>query len=240
MELAVPGIAVKICGLTTAPAVAEAARGGARFVGFVFFPPSPRALGVAAAAALAAQVPAGVTRVGLVVDAEDSLLEAIVGAVPIEMLQLHGREPPARVAEIRRRFGLPVIKAIGIGGAEDLRSVAAYETVADWLLFDARPPEGAVLPGGNARPFPWDLLRGVRCVRPWLLAGGLDADNVTAAIAASGASAVDVSSGVEDRPGVKSIAKIARFLRTVAALAAAGGAGRTAAGGIALARAERA
>lgn len=235
-----PGIAVKICGLTTAPAVAEAARGSARFVGFVFFPPSPRALGVAAAAALAARVPAGVSRVGLVVDAEDSLLDAIVGTVPLEMLQLHGQEPPDRVAAIRARYGLPVIKAIGIGGAADLRSVAAYETVADWLLFDARPPEGAVLPGGNASTFQWDLLRGVRCARPWFLAGGLNADNVAAAVEASGASAVDVSSGVEDRPGVKSVAKIALFLRTAAALAASSGGGRIVASNIVLARAERA
>lgn len=218
-----PAIAVKICGLTTPAAVAEAARGGARFAGFVFFPPSPRFLSLPRAAALAARVPAGLARVGLVVDADDALLEAIVAAVPLEMLQLHGQEPPERVAAIRRRFGLPVIKAIGIGASADLHAIAGYETVADWLLFDARPPAGAVLPGGNARPFAWELLRGVRCARPWFLAGGLDADNVAEAVAASGAGAVDVSSGVEDRPGVKSAARIARFLGVVAALAAADG-----------------
>ncbi len=218
-----PGIAVKICGLTTPDAVVEAARGGADYVGFVFFPPSPRWLSAAAAAALAEGVPAATRRVGLVVDADDALLETILANVPLDMLQLHGNEPPARVAAIRQRFGLPVIKAIGVADTADVRQVPAYEDVADWLLFDARPPVGSSLPGGNARAFDWALLRGVRCARPWFLAGGLDADNVAAAVDASGAQAVDVSSGVEERPGVKSIAKIARFLRVAAAIAPADG-----------------
>ncbi len=224
-----PAVAVKICGLTTADAVAAAVRGGARYLGFVFFQPSPRCLSPAAAAALAAPVPAlqsaavpppGIARVGLVVDACDALLEAIMATVPLEMLQLHGHEPPERVAALKARFGLPVIKAIGIAERTDLGRIADYEDVADWLLFDARPPAGAVLPGGNARPFDWALLRGVHCARPWFLAGGLDADNVAEALAASGAAAVDVSSGVEDRPGVKNLAKVARFLDVVRALAA--------------------
>lgn len=209
-------VEVKICGLTTATTVDAAVRGGARYVGFVFFPASPRSLDLGSAAGLARRVPSSVLRVGLTVDADDELLAAIVATVPLDQLQLHGREAPARVAAIRRRFGLPVTKAIGLAAAEDLGGAAAYEEVADQLLFDARAPVDATRPGGNARSFDWRLLAGRRWPRPWLLAGGLDARNVAEAVRLSGAAGVDVSSGVEKAPGRKSAAKIREFLAAAA------------------------
>lgn len=203
---------VKICGLTTAAAVDAAVAGGARWAGFVFFPPSPRSLTPAEAAPLAGRVPAGVIRVALTVDADDALLDTILGAVPIDLLQLHGDESPARAAEIRARYGLPVMKALPVADAADLAFADAYAGAVDRLLFDARPPAGATRPGGNARSFEWSLLRRRSFARPWLLAGGLHAGNLAAAVAASGAVAVDVSSGVEDRPGIKNTAKILELL----------------------------
>lgn len=203
---------VKICGLTDPAAVDAAVAGGARFVGFVFFPPSPRALTLDKAAALAGRVPATVGRVAVTVDADDALLGTILAAVPIDLIQLHGSEPPARVAAVRANFRRPVIKALPVGDVADLARAEAYAETADWLLFDARPPAGATLPGGNAVSFDWRLLRRLSVRRPWLLAGGLALDNLAAAVAASGAAAVDVSSGVEDRPGVKNIAKIRALL----------------------------
>ena len=217
-------IAVKICGLSTQAALAAAVRCGARFVGLVFFPPSPRCLDLDRAATLAAQVPDTVRRVGLVVDADDATLDALMARVPLDMLQLHGRESPARVAAIKARFGVPVIKSIAVATAADLGRTADYDTVADWLLFDAHPPAGANRPGGNARAFEWALLRSMSCRRPWFLAGGLEAGNVALAVRASGARAVDVSSGVEDAPGRKSVAKIDAFLRAAAHLTVAAGA----------------
>lgn len=214
-------VEVKICGLTTATTVDAAVQGGARYVGFVFFPASPRSLDLGSAAALARRVPSSVLRVGLTVDADDELLAAIVATVPLDLLQLHGREAPARVAGIRRRFGLPVTKAIGLAAAEDLASAAVYEEVADQLLFDARAPVDATRPGGNARSFPWAIVNGYRGRLPWILAGGLHAANLEAAVRASGAHAVDVSSGVEVAPGVKSIARIGEFLRVAHRLDAA-------------------
>lgn len=206
-------VEVKICGLTTAAAVDAAVSAGARYVGFVFFPASPRSLDLGSAAVLARRVPPSVLRVGLTVDADDELLAAIVATVPLDRLQLHGHEAPARVAAIRRRFGLPVIKAIGLAAAEDLDGAAAYEEVADQLLFDARPAADATRPGGNARSFPWGIVAGYRGRLPWILAGGLNAGNLDAAVRTSGARTVDVSSGVEEAPGVKSIARIGEFLR---------------------------
>jgi phosphoribosylanthranilate isomerase len=217
-------IAVKICGLSTQAALAAAVRGGARFVGFVFFPPSPRCLDLDRAATIAAQVPDTVQRVGLVVDADDATLDALMARVPLDMLQLHGSETPARVAAIKDRFGVPVIKSVAVATAADLARTAGYEAVADWLLFDAHPPAGADRPGGNARAFEWELLNGIACRRPWFLAGGLEAGNVALAVRASGAKAVDVSSGVEDAPGRKSVAKIEAFLRTAMHLNVAAGA----------------
>ena len=205
----------KICGINSAPALEAALTGGARFVGFVFSARSPRALDAEAAAALAARVPRGITRVGLFVDESNETLDAILRQVPLEMLQLHGRESPARVAEIRRRFGRPVMKAVKVAAGADVETASAYDGVADWLLFDAKaPPQMAgALPGGNALSFDWALLAGRRWSRPWMLSGGLNVGNLTEAVRITGAPVVDVSSGVEDRPGVKSPAKIEAFLK---------------------------
>ena len=205
----------KICGINSAPALEAAVAGGARFVGFVFYGRSPRALDAEAAAALAARVPRGITRVGLFVDESNEILDSILRQVPLEMLQLHGQESPARVAEIRRRFGRPVMKAIKVAAAADVETASAYDGVADWLLFDAKAPAQmtGALPGGNALSFDWTLLADRRWSRPWMLSGGLNVGNLAEAVRVTGAPAVDVSSGVEDRPGVKSPAKIEAFLK---------------------------
>jgi phosphoribosylanthranilate isomerase len=205
----------KICGINGAPALEAALAGGARFVGFVFYARSPRALDAEAAAALAARVPRGITRVGLFVDESNETLDAILRQVSLEMLQLHGRESPVRVAEIRRRFGRPVMKAITVAAAADVEAASAYDGVADWLLFDAKAPAqmAGALPGGNALSFDWTLLAGRRWSRPWMLSGGLNVGNLAEAVRVTTAPAVDVSSGVEDRPGVKSPAKIEAFLK---------------------------
>jgi len=209
-------IDVKICGLSTPEAVKAAVGGGARYVGFVFFPRSPRAVTPAFAAELGGFARAGVERVGLVVDADDATLARIVHAANIDMLQLHGRETPGRVAAVRERFGLPVIKAVAIAGPADVEKARAFEDAADMLLFDAKPPRGAALPGGNAQAFDWDLLAGRTWRIPWMLSGGLTPENVVDAVRRTGAARVDVSSGVEDRPGVKNSDKIKDFLEAAA------------------------
>lgn len=202
---------VKICGLTTPEAVAEAA--SADFAGFVFYPPSPRHLTAARAAALAAPLPNSVARVAVTVDADDATLAAILASFKAGYIQLHGEETPARAVEIGRRFGVKTIKALPVAEAQDLRAADDYADSCDWLLFDARPPRRpGALPGGNAASFEWTILAGRRVARPWLLSGGLTPENVGAAIAASGAEAVDVSSGVEERPGIKSPARIRAFI----------------------------
>jgi phosphoribosylanthranilate isomerase len=212
---------VKVCGLTDAAAVGAAAEGGARFLGFVFYPPSPRALAPAEAARLVALAPAGCRTVGVLVDPDDAQLEALLRAVPLDALQLHGAQTPERVAAIKAASGRLVIKALSVAGPEDLAAVAAYAEVADMLLFDARPPpDPDALPGGNGQSFDWRLLAGLGVARPWLLAGGLSAANLESAVRLSGARAVDVSSGVEDRPGHKSPGKIGKFLTVAAALGA--------------------
>ncbi|MCA0871852.1 phosphoribosylanthranilate isomerase [Seohaeicola saemankumensis] len=208
-----PDIRAKICGLRTAADVAAAANAGAAYVGFVFFAKSPRHLDIDTAAALAAEVPLGVCKVALTVNATDAELDAIVARVPLDMLQLHGKETPERVAEIKARFGLPVMKAIGIADAEDLSLIDRYEPVADQLLIDAKPPRNAELPGGNGLAFDWRLLAGRKYwQKPWMLAGGLTPDNVAEAIRMTSARQVDVSSGVESAPGVKDADRIAGFL----------------------------
>lgn len=205
-------IAVKYCGLTRPVDIAAAVAADARYVGFVFFPKSPRALDHAAARALALEVPPGIAKVGLVVDADDAALTALLDTVPLDILQLHGAESPGRVADIRARFGLPVIKAIGIATAADLPRIDLFGRVADQLLVDAKPAPGADLPGGNGLAFDWALLAGRRhWPKPWLLAGGLTPDNVGQAVARTGARQVDVSSGVEDAPGRKDATRIAAF-----------------------------
>lgn len=219
---------VKICGMTSPAAVAHAAREGASYVGLVFYPPSPRSLDFARAREIAAAAPAEVTRVALVVDAEDAFLEALVEAVPVDMLQLHGAETPERVAEVRARFGLPVMKAVGIRDEDDLARIPAFEAVADQLLIDARPPRGSkaeggeYLPGGNALSFDWRLIAGRRWTGPWMLAGGLTPANVADAVRLTGAERLDVSSGVESAPGVKDLDRISVFLRAALAAEAEG------------------
>ncbi|WP_353472977.1 phosphoribosylanthranilate isomerase [Salipiger sp. H15] len=213
-------IHVKICGLRTPRDVAVAAEAGARYAGFVFFPRSPRAVSVAEARELALSAPVGLAKVALVVDAEDALLDAICGAVPLDMLQLHGRESIARVGQIRARYGLPVMKAVGVASEADLPSLEAYGKVADQLLVDAKAPKDSVLPGGNGLAFDWRLVAGRRWPVPWMLAGGLTPDNVAEAVRLTGARQVDVSSGVESAPGEKSPELIRAFLRAAQAVAA--------------------
>jgi phosphoribosylanthranilate isomerase len=202
---------VKICGIRSVPA-AEAAE-AADFAGFNFYPPSPRSVAPAQARFLAGLLPRHVCRVALVVDFDDAALEALLSVFRPDLLQLHGGETPARVAEIRARTGLPVMKVIGVASAGDLDGAVPYLDVADRLMFDAKPPkrEGA-LPGGNAVTFDWTLLAGRNWSRPWMLAGGLTPFNVAAAIRTSGTPAVDVASGVEDRPGHKSPRLVRRFI----------------------------
>jgi phosphoribosylanthranilate isomerase len=212
-------IAAKICGLSSEASVAAAIEGGAAYLGFVFYPPSPRAIDAARAAKLCAAVPAGVKRVGLFVDADDAAIRAVLERAPIDMLQFHGNESPERVFEAKLRFNRPVIKAVAIAGPEDVAVAEQYEDDADMLLFDAKPPRRAdALPGGNGLAFDWRLIAGHRWPRPWMLSGGLTAELLPEAVAASGASAVDVSSGVERRPGDKDPDKIREFLKVARTL----------------------
>ncbi|MDH3241217.1 MAG: phosphoribosylanthranilate isomerase [Alphaproteobacteria bacterium] len=213
-------LTVKICGITGAAAMDAAVEGGARYVGLMFYPPSPRFLSLDAAAGLAARVPAGITRVGVFVDPVDALLVETLARVPLDALQLHGGETPRRLAEIRARFSLPIIKAVKIAGPEDLAHARAHEAAADILLFDAKPPAEMThaLPGGNALSFDWRIIAGESWSRPWMLSGGLDAGNLAEAVAISGARMVDVSSGVESTAGVKDPALIRAFLARAAAI----------------------
>ena len=205
-------IRVKICGLRTVDDVVAVARAGAAYAGFVFFPKSPRHLSIPEARALALAAPVGLAKVALIVNADDAAIEAILADVPIDMLQLHGAETPARVAEVRDRFGLPVMKAVGLSGEADLAAIMEYSLIADQLLIDAKPGSGTDLPGGNGLAFDWRLLVGRKWLRPWMLAGGLGPQNVADAVRLTGAAQVDVSSGVESAPGVKDHAKIAAFV----------------------------
>lgn len=205
-------IAVKICGITDSADIPAALLAGATYLGFVFYPGSPRNLAIHDAAFLAGTVPPGIAKVGLTVDASDKELDAILDRVPLDMLQLHGRESTDRVAAVRRRYGLPVMKAVGIVEEGDLPALDRYAGVADQLLVDAKPPPGVERPGGNAVPFDWRLIAGRRWPIPWMLAGGLTSDNVAEAVRLTGARQVDVSSGVERAPGVKDGAAMASFV----------------------------
>lgn len=205
-------VRVKICGLRTVEDVAAVARAGAGYAGFVFFPKSPRDVSIDQARALAVMAPEGLCKVGLVVNPSDEALAAILADVPLDMIQLHGGESPERVAEVQARFGLPVMKAVGVADAEDLQALARYEAVADQVLVDAKPPKTADLPGGNGLAFDWRLIAGRRWSKPWMLAGGLSPDNVAQAVAMTGAAQVDVSSGVEAAPGQKDPARISDFV----------------------------
>lgn len=202
---------VKICGLRDVAMMQAAVGAGASYVGLVFFPKSPRNVTIAQAAEVARAVPAGIAKVALVVDADDALLDAITNVVPLDILQLHGHETPQRVAAIRARYGLPVMKAVGVADASDLAALDDYAKVADQILVDAKPPKDATLPGGNGLAFDWRLIAGRRWPVPWMLAGGLTPQNVAEAIALTGAAQVDVSSGVETAPGVKDAELIAAF-----------------------------
>ncbi len=206
---------IKICGLSTPETVAAAADAGATYVGFVFFPKSPRNVDIDKARKLAIGVPDGVAKVALTVNADNTFLDMLTATVPLDMLQLHGTESVQRVSEVKSRYGLPVMKAIGIAEAGDLSQIDTYAAVADQLLIDAKPPKGADLPGGNGLAFDWRLLAGRKYwQRPWMLAGGLDAENVIEATQRTGARQLDISSGVESAPGVKDVNLIRNFLTT--------------------------
>lgn len=204
---------VKICGLKEEAHVALACAEGAAYVGFVFFEKSPRAVGAERAADLCLAAEPGVAKVGLFVDAADAEIERVLQAAPLDMLQLHGDESPERVLEVRRRFGVPVIRAVGIAQDTDLIALDIFEGVADMVLCDAKPPPDAIVPGGAGVAFDWRLLAGRAWRKPWLLAGGLTPETVLEAARLTGAGEVDVSSGVESERGRKSPEKITAFLR---------------------------
>lgn len=205
-------IEVKLCGLNTPEAMDAAVSAGADMIGLNFYPPSPRAVTTEEGARLAQRAGARVRKAGLLVNPDDELLIRVTQSVPLDLLQLHGEIPAERVAEIRARFGLPVMLALPIAREEDFDAVTPFEPVADRFLFDAKPPKTMkdALPGGNAISFDWQLLAGRSFRRPWMLAGGLTTDNLAQAVQISGAKAVDTASGVEEAPGKKSVEKIDR------------------------------
>jgi phosphoribosylanthranilate isomerase len=209
---------VKICGIRTRAEAAAAAGAGASYVGLVFYPPSPRSVTIGDARWIVEGLAEtgfreGIVKVALTVDAEDEELERIVAGVPLDLLQLHGHESPDRVAEVRARFGLPVMKAVGLSEEGDLAELGDYEGAADQLLIDARPPRSGALPGGNGLAFDWRLIEGRAWKTPWMLAGGLTPQNVGEAVRLTGAGQVDVSSGVESRPGRKDPDLITAFMK---------------------------
>ena len=210
-------LTVKICGLSTPETLDAALAAGADMVGFVFFPPSPRHLGLAAATALGRQVKGRALKVALSVDADDALLENSIEALRPDMLQLHGKESVARLRDIKQKFGLPVMKAIPVETAADLAQVAGYAAVADQILFDARAPKDATRPGGLGTAFDWHLLENLQLNIPFMVSGGLHADNVAEAIRVTRTGGVDVSSGVESAPGRKDIDMIRAFIRAARA-----------------------
>jgi phosphoribosylanthranilate isomerase len=215
-------LVVKICGLSTPEALDAALDAGADMVGFVFFAPSPRYISLDTARALSARVKDRAQKVALTVDADDLVLAQIIDALRPDVLQLHGHETPERVAAVKQRFGLPVMKALAIETRADLAAIAPYTTIADRLLFDARPPRDATRPGGLGKPFDWRLLENLDLSIPFMLSGGLNADNVAEAIRLTRAPGVDVSSGVERAPGVKDSDKIRAFVRAARASHGAG------------------
>jgi len=211
-------VRIKICGLTTAEDIDATARAGAHYIGFNFFPKSPRYVDLDRARELAVTVPVGIAKVALVVNAENDALDQLVERVPIDMLQLHGSETPQRVADVRERYGLPIMKVLGIASKEDVSKVDLYSDVADQLLLDAKAPKDAVLPGGNGLTFDWTLLANRKYwTKPWMLAGGLTPENVAEAITRTGARQVDVASGVESAPGVKDAGLIDAFCKAALA-----------------------
>lgn len=217
---------VKICGLTTPEAVDAAVGGGASHVGFIFFERSPRHLTPESAARLARRAEGRAVSVAVTVDADDEALDRIVSAMRPGMLQLHGRESPDRVRQVKARYALPVMKAIAVREQRDVESAGAYAGIADRLLFDAKAPPGSDLPGGNGVSFDWSFLRALDGGADYMLSGGLNKDNVAEALTRTGACAIDVSSGVETAPGVKDPARITAFLDTVRKIGGASSSGR--------------
>jgi phosphoribosylanthranilate isomerase len=208
----------KICGLSTPDTLDAAIAGGASHVGFVHFAKSPRHLDVERLSGLAARVPSRVQKVGVIVDADDETIMALLRAGGLDVIQLHGKESPERVAAVKRLTGVEIWKAVAVRTSADLRDTARFAGAADRLLYDAKPPEGADLPGGLGIRFDWELLRGVRHVLPWALSGGLEASSLAEAVQITGATLVDVSSGVESAPGIKDVDKIAQFLKATTLL----------------------
>jgi phosphoribosylanthranilate isomerase len=208
-------LTVKICGLRTPETLHAAIEAGADWVGFVFFPKSPRHVSLDEARALGPLVAGRAQKVALLVDAPDAMIADVIAALQPDFLQLHGHETPERVGEIKQRFGVPLIKAVGIAGQDDLIQARAYESVVDWMLYDAKPPKQAVLPGGNGVSFDWTLLKEAGKQHHFMLSGGLAADNVANALAITGAAGVDVSSGVESAPGIKDTKRIKAFMAAV-------------------------
>lgn len=204
-------VLVKICGLSTPETLTATIAAGADMAGFVFFKKSPRHIDLETARTLGLLAAGRIRKVALTVDADDAALAEIVEALAPDMLQLHGSETPARVRDVKARFDLPIIKAVGVGAAADVQAAGEYEGVADILLFDSKPAPDAAVPGGAGRAFDWELLRNITAAN-WMLSGGLDPENVAEAIRRTGAKAVDVSSGVEHERGVKDEAKIRAFV----------------------------
>ncbi|WP_317055396.1 phosphoribosylanthranilate isomerase [Roseovarius rhodophyticola] len=210
-------IKVKLCGLTRPEDVAVAAEAGAAYVGFVFFPKSPRYVSLPHARDMALSAPIGLAKVALVVNADNATLDSLTDQVPLDMLQLHGHESPDRVLEVKKRYGLPVMKAVGVADETDLAAIDTYSEVADQILLDTKPPKDATRPGGNAVAFDWNLIAGRRWSVPWMLAGGLTVDNVAEAIQRTGANQLDLSSALESAPGVKDHAKMRAFVKAALA-----------------------
>jgi len=208
-------VRVKICGLSTPETIEASVAAGADYLGFNFYPESPRSISLAQARALAAGVPSSVLKVSLTVDADDRTLDGVVEALQPDILQLHGAETPDRLVELKSRYGITLLKVIGVAEPGDPELCEIYRDSADLLLFDAKPPKSmaGALPGGNGLVFDWSLIAGHRPEMPWMLSGGLTAENVAEAIRITGAEAVDVSSGVESAPGKKDPAAIAAFIR---------------------------
>ncbi len=205
-------VGVKICGLRERSALDAAVSHGARMVGFVFFDRSPRNVSLTDVAALARHVPEGIRKVGVTVDAGDDRLGAVIAAADLDTVQFHGSEDVRRLAHVRAHFGVRVMKVMRVATAADLECLRSFDAVADLVMFDARPPPHATRPGGNATAFDWTLLAGIRPRSPWILSGGLDVGNLRRAVETSGATMVDVSSGVETSPGHKSASRIAEFM----------------------------
>lgn len=204
---------VKICGLKTQETVDAAVQAGANFLGFVFYPSSPRAISPKEAAGLIGSLPEHVKTVGLFVDPTDSNIKKTLEETPLDMVQLHGEEPPERLRELRNRFSLPIIKAFPVASKDDLKPIANYTPHCDWLLFDTKTDGD--LPGGTGQSFDWSILKDMQFDRPWMLSGGLNEDNVKQALSTLSPRAVDVSSGVESERGVKDTGKIKSFIATV-------------------------